>query len=228
MNNLFLLADTETTGVRPTDRVVEVAWQLIDDEFQTVDRGHSLINPEMPIPSGASAVHGLTDRDVVHAPTIEEYFFEQLGGQLGQGDFIFVAHKSDFDYRFLSPFLPEGTPQMCTLRLARRIYPNADNHKLATLVYELGLAVGKDRFHSADGDMDTLLALVSKMSDDTGRSLYELFELANAPIEHLTMPFGKHQGLPLRDVPPNYVKWFMTKAENPDPDLVRAFQKLGY
>lgn len=224
----YLLADTETTGVSTTDRVVEVAWMVVDDSFDILDQGHSLINPEMPIPPGASAVHGITNRDVVDAPTIDQYFNEILGGRLADADFVFVAHNAQFDYRYLSPYLAEGTPQMCTLRLARKIYPKADNHKLGTLVYALELDVDKDRFHSADGDMAVLLAMLGRMSEDTGRSLYELFEYANGPIEHTVMPFGKHKGVALVDVPASYVSWLLTKAENPDPDLIHAFKQLGY
>lgn len=224
----YLLADTETTGVSTSDKVVEVAWMVVDDELNVHDSGHSLIDPEMPIPPGASAVHGLTNKDVADAPTIDEYFSIVLDGQMAHGDFIFVAHNASFDYRHLSPFLAEGTPQMCTLRLARKIYPKLDNHKLGTLVYALELEVDKDRFHSADGDMAILVALLRKMSEDTDRSLYELFEYANTPIEHTTMPFGKHKGVPLSQVPQSYVSWFLTKAENPDPDLVHAFKQLGY
>jgi len=226
--NKYLLADTETTGVSTNDRVVEVAWMIVDDTLAVLDSGHSLINPLMPIPAGASAVHGLTNRDVADAPTLDDYMAGVLNNKLGSEEFIFVAHNSAFDYRYLSPYLVEGTPQMCTLRLARKIYPKADNHKLGTLVYELGLEVDKDRFHSADGDMAILTALLKKMSEDTGRSLYELFEYANSPMEYVSMPFGKHKGLPLKDVPASYVSWFLNKAENPDPDLVHAFKQLGY
>jgi len=228
MRNQWLYADVETTGVTQGSGVVEVAWILVDDYLVVHDKGHSIIDPEMPIPPESSAVHGLTSRDVVGAPTLDEYFSIVLGGIFSACDVIFCAYNSPFDYRFLHQYLPDWTPQMDLLRLARRIYPTAPNHKLSTMVYFLDLNVDKGRFHSADGDVSVLLDMTKRMSDDTGRSLYELFELANAPVEHLTMPFGKHLGLPLKDVPPHYVKWFMTKAENPDPDLVRAFKKLGY
>lgn len=228
MNNQWLLIDTETTGVRNTDRVVEVAWNLIDEQFNLLDQGYSLINPMMPIPAGASAVHGITNRDVDEAPTIEQYFGDVLGNKLGSMDFIFTAHQSTFDYRYVSPYIPETTPQMCTLRLARKIWPNLESHKLGALVYELGLEVDKDRFHSADGDMAVLSGLLKKMVEATDHSLYELFEYANAPIEHLAMPFGKHRGVPLKDVPGSYVRWFLNEAANPDPDLVHAFKQLGF
>jgi exodeoxyribonuclease X len=224
----YFFADTETTGVSPADKVVEVAWMLVDEQFNIIEQGDSLIDPERPIPAGASQVHGIVNKDVEDAPTINEYFDIVLDGRFYEEDVIFVAHNAQFDYRYLSPFLPDGTPQMCTLRLARKLYPNADNHKLGTLVYELGLEVDKSRFHSADGDMAVLLALTGKMSEDFGYTLWDLFELSNTPIQMTVMPFGKHKGVPLAQVPTSYVSWFMNKAENPDPDLVAAFKALGY
>lgn len=225
--NQYLLADVETTGVGTSDRVVEVAWAIIDDDFNFLDEGHSLINPLMPIPAGASAVHGIVNKDVVDAPTIEQYFGEILGNKLGAQDVVFVAHNAPFDYRYLSPYLPEGTPQMCTLRLARKLYPDVDNHKLGTLVYALGLEVDKSRFHSADGDMAVLTAMLGKMSEDFGYTLWDLFELANTPIQMTKMTFGKHKGTPLKELPTSYVSWLL-KLDNLDPDLRASLLALGF
>ena len=226
--SLYFLADSETTGVGASDRVVEVAWAIIDDDFNLLDEGHSLINPLMPIPAGASAVHGIVNKDVADAPTIEQYFYDVLGNKLGYGDFIFVAHNSAFDFRYLGPYLPEGTPQMCTLRLARKLYPDVDNHKLGTLVYALGLEVDKSRFHSADGDMAVLTAMLGKMSEDFGYTLWDLFELANTPIQMTKIGFGKHKGTPLKDLPASYVSWLLNKTDNLDPDLRASLLALGF
>lgn len=223
----YFLADCETTGVSPSDRMVEVAWLLMDEGFQILDEGHSLINPERPIPAGASAVHGITMKDVESAPTADEYFYDVLGNKLGSVDAIFTAHSSAFDFRYLGPYLPDSTPQMCTLRLARKLYPNVDNHKLATLVYALELDVDKSRFHSADGDMIILMSLLGKMTEDFGYTLWDLFEAANTPIQMTKMTFGKHKGTPLKDLPPSYVTWLL-KLDNLDPDLRASLGNLGF
>lgn len=223
----YLLADTETTGVSPSDGIVEVAWLLISDDFEVLDEGHSLINPQRPIPAGASAIHGITMKDVADAPTADEYFYDVLGNKLGSVDAIFTAHNAPFDMRYFGPYLPDTTPQMCTLRLARKLYPSVDNHKLATLVYALELDVDKDRFHSADGDMIILMSLLGKMTEDHGYTLWDLFEMANTPIQMTTMTFGKHKGVPLKDLPASYVSWLL-KLDNLDPDLRASLAKHGF
>ncbi len=64
--------DLETTGVDlGNDRIVEIAIVklMVDGTKQTKRK---LINPEMPIPAEASAIHGITDEMVKDAPTFKE------------------------------------------------------------------------------------------------------------------------------------------------------------
>ncbi len=75
--------DLETTGIDvDKDRIVQVALIRVapDGRRATLD---SLVNPECPIPSQATAVHGIRDEDVRDAPTfaqlrpeVEEMFKE--------------------------------------------------------------------------------------------------------------------------------------------------------
>ena len=64
--------DLETTGTNlATDRIVEIAIvKVMADGTRQVKR--KLINPQMPIPKGASDVHGITDQMVKDAPTFRE------------------------------------------------------------------------------------------------------------------------------------------------------------
>lgn len=62
--------DLETTGTDKTkDRIVEIAMVKIGAGPEI--RFHSLVNPEMPIPQGASDVHGITDDMVKDMPTLK-------------------------------------------------------------------------------------------------------------------------------------------------------------
>jgi DNA polymerase-3 subunit epsilon len=64
--------DLETTGTNTTtDRIVEICYIKVypngNEESKTLR-----INPEMHIPEGASAVHGIYDKDVADCPTFRE------------------------------------------------------------------------------------------------------------------------------------------------------------
>ena len=222
MSKRWVLADTETTGLAVTDRVVEVAWMEIDDGFNILGQGQSLIDPGIPIPAGASAVHGITNKDVIGAPGLADYMATT---NLNHGEMVFVAHNAAFDFKFLHMYLPEGTQQLCTVRLARKLWPDADNHKLATLVYALELDVEKERFHSADGDMAVLLALLGRAHEEFGHSLEDMLAIAQRIDPITKMPFGAHKGKLLKDLPKSYIKWLLG-LDNLERDLRAAIESL--
>lgn len=68
--------DLETTGINITnDRIVEMAVLKLNPDGSQEEKLW-LINPEMPIPAEAAAVHGITDEKVADAPTFKELVVE--------------------------------------------------------------------------------------------------------------------------------------------------------
>ena len=64
--------DLETTGTNiGKDRIVEICVLKVNPDASRESKTW-LINPEMPIPVEASAVHGIYDKDVENAPTFKE------------------------------------------------------------------------------------------------------------------------------------------------------------
>ena len=220
----FILGDVETTGVRPTDTVCEVAYREIDLDFNTIREGSSLINPGQPIPPGASAVNGITDSMVIGAPTLDE-FMAAHGDPFNVPEAVFVAHNAAFDLRYLGPYLPADALSLCTLACARRLYPNADNHKQGTLAYMLELPIDRSTAHSAEGDLDVLTYLIKRMCQDADCDLPGLLEVQSRRLAITKMPFGKHKGDPLDSLRPNYVSWLLS-LDNLDPDLRHALENL--
>lgn len=89
----IIVLDTETTGVTPSDRIVELAWIEIDQNLEEVGRFQTLVDPEMLISPSAMGVHHITDADVESAPTIEEVFAVVRPKEFeGQG-VVMVAHN---------------------------------------------------------------------------------------------------------------------------------------
>ncbi len=73
----LVFIDLETTGISPAkDRIVEIALVKLMTDGQTIEK-RWLINPQMPIPPQATAVHKITDADVANEPT-----FKQLSNEL--------------------------------------------------------------------------------------------------------------------------------------------------
>ena len=68
----FLILDTETTGLLkdPDAQVIEVSCIYQDGKIAF----SSLVKPDRPVPEAASKIHGLTDADLVDAPTFAEFW----------------------------------------------------------------------------------------------------------------------------------------------------------
>jgi DNA polymerase III subunit epsilon len=134
-NYPLAIIDTETTGMTATvDRITEVAiLRVIDGKL--VEEWSSLVNPECSIPMEIQLLTGITNAMARAAPKFYE-IAEEVHRRLH--DHVFVAHNARFDYGFIKnefrrlnmPFTAEV---LCTVRLSRRLYPNATSHSLDAL-----------------------------------------------------------------------------------------------
>ena len=79
LKNPLIFFDLETTGVNISkDRIVEISLIKVMPSGQEIEKTLR-INPEMPIPAEATAVHHIIDEDVKNAPT-----FKQVAKELGK------------------------------------------------------------------------------------------------------------------------------------------------
>jgi exodeoxyribonuclease X len=217
----FAVVDVETTGIDPaTDRVVEVACVLTRGG-RIIQTFSTLVHPERPIPASASAVHHITDTMVADAPRLANVA-PSIAAMCA--DAIVVAHNASFDLSFL-PFL-NHRPVLCSMRLAQRVVPDAPNHKNQVLRYHLGIDLSglTDVIaHRALGDAEItsrILAICLERylsqggADDASLLVSELA----APRQLDALPFGRHRGVPLHEVPSDYLQWTMTKATSVSND----------
>ena len=93
--------DLETTGVdTKNDRIVQICLikkTLFDEETETYTW---LVNPGIPIPQGASDVHGITDDMVADAPTFKR-IADQILDIIGYDDPICGFNSNAFDVPLL-------------------------------------------------------------------------------------------------------------------------------
>jgi len=139
----FVVVDVETTGLDAAKgaRVVELgALKLAGG--RPVDHLLTLVDPGVPIPADATAVHGLTDADVAGQPPLADVlpaFYDFLG------DAVLVAHNLKFDLSFLARGAREaGLPPLANaavdlLGLARTCRPGLAAYNLEALTAHLGL-----------------------------------------------------------------------------------------
>lgn len=160
--------DLETTGLGPSDRILEIGVVLLDRELRQEATWQTLVQPGRDIDN--SHIHGVTATDLVHAPTfagVAAELAELLDGR------VIVAHNAPFDIRFLAAEyarlgveLPAGTGWFqCTRVLSRRLLPGAPQ-RLADCLDTAGL--GNDRPHAALADAAAAADLYRALSTRHG------------------------------------------------------------
>ena len=134
--------DFETTGLSPNygDRATEIAIALVRDG-QVVDRFQSLMNAGRRIPAEVIQITGITNAMIASAPPVAKVMRDAAKFV---GNTPVVAHNASFDRKFWDAELAHlsmatASVFACTMLLSRRLYPNASNHRLSTLVQLLGL-----------------------------------------------------------------------------------------
>ncbi len=157
----YAILDCETTGLdeRTGDRIIELAIVLVDEHFDELERLDTLVAIDTPV--AASHVHGISDADLVGAPT-----FAHLAPRIGRllDGAIVVGHYPRFDLRFLDAELQRlGTGLPATLVVDTR-----DTCRAAWIVGRLRmvdccreLGVVNDHPHAALGDVLATRALLA-------------------------------------------------------------------
>lgn len=212
----WFILDTETTGLDDQPRACEVAFIEVDENLSILNQWHSLIDPEKPISPAASGTHHITYNDVYDQPTMTE-FMEMHGHPLLSGPVGIIAHNAKFDIAVMQDFIGNLDATLCTLRAARKLYPDCENHKLQTLRYYLKLQV-EGVAHSALGDVLVLREALATMMAQSGMGLMEMASYSEKPIHITKMPFGKHKDMPLVELPPQYKRWLLN-LDDLDEDL---------
>ena len=171
----YIAFDTETTGIEPGSRMIEIAAIAFDGIGNILKTFNTLVNPGMPIPADATKVNNITDVMVESAPDTDKAlcsFFDWL--PLG----TLVAHYAQYDTGIITyeagrvnmP-LPEGLVVIDTCEIAKTVN-ETKNNKLTTLAAHYGLKY-EGEAHRAVVDTDLVKQLFM---------LYKNREIPESPI----------------------------------------------
>ena len=163
-----VVIDFETTGLYPDngDRVIEIGAVLLRDQ-EIIDQFQTLINPGFFINTEIETITGISNAMLSGAPSAAEAM-EKFVKFIGT--YPLVAHNASFDQHFLETELGHyGKKRQlnfgCTLRIARRLYPDVINYKLETLVRYKEIPVN-NQFHRALADAEMAALLWVKIIED--------------------------------------------------------------
>ena len=169
------LVDVETTGRDSSaDRVVEVGI-AVGRGGQVIARYNWLINPGIPIPAEAGAVHGIKDEDVREMPRFDAIAHEIAAALHGC---IPAAYNAAFDRAFLAsefartgafpakppPALRKDVDWVDPLVWAREIQQAEKSRALAEVAARLGVKL--ENAHRASDDAEAALLVIYALAAD--------------------------------------------------------------
>lgn len=185
--NTVVVLDFETTGLSPDygDRAIEIGAVKIESG-SVVERFQALMNPGTRISDFIENYTGINNHMLQKAAPCAEVM-EQFASFI-EG-YNLVAHNASFDKRFLDAELAAISRSYsglfsCSMLMARRIYQDAPNHKLSSLVTYTDIE-SQGAFHRAlyDAEMTAKLWLV--MLEDLAQQ-YSLDYIPFALTQRLT------------------------------------------
>jgi exodeoxyribonuclease X len=168
------------------------------------------------------AVHHITDAMVADAPPLSDVIDRYLGAD------VYVAHNAAFD----RPKLPQITaPWICTLKLARKLYPELESHSNQYLRYHFMLDVDVPEnlhAHRALYDCYVTAALLLRLNRDARLTIAQMRDISARPSLLHTMRFGKHKGKTFEEIAgqdQGYLRWALA---NMDLDEDQKFTMQHY
>lgn len=229
LKNPIVFFDLETTGLDiANDRIVEIAYIKVYPNGNEESFTYR-INPGMPIPADATAVHGITDEDVKDCPTFKEMAkkiaadfkgADLAGYNSARFDLPMLAEeflRADIDIDLSTRKMVDvqtifHKKEQRTLSAAYKFYCKADLTDAHAAMadtqatYEI-LKAQLDVYPDLKNDMAFLAdyTCTSKNVDFAGRIVYN-----DKGVEVIN--FGKYKGQPVADVlqnDPGYYGWIM-------------------
>ena len=225
MQAIILDTETHTLNGQP----IEIAYAPIQihDGKLTLDKSQifdQLYRVDEPISYAAMAVHHILESELVDQPHYTSF-------NLPQETTYIIGHNIDYDIRALEKCGVDISKikAICTLALARLVWPDAEAHNISALIYMItkGSAKARDMIKKAHrADMDIILTAnilmheIHHLKIQTIEELYTASEDARIPR---TINFGKHRGTAIADLPADYMQWLL-RQEDLDPYLRKAIE----
>lgn len=228
MQAIILDTETHTLNGQP----IEIAYAPIEihDSKLTLDKTKifdQLYSVDEPISFAAMAVHHILESELVGQPHYSTF-------SLPQETTYIIGHNIDYDIRAIEKCGVDtgNIKAICTLALARLVWPDAEAHNISALIYMISKGSEKARemikkAHRADMDIiltaNILMHEIHHLNIQSIEELYNKSEEARIPR---SINFGKHRGTAIVDLPADYKQWLL-RQEDLDPYLRKALENAN-
>lgn len=160
---MYAIVDIETTGGHASSHGITEIAIILHNGMEEEGRFETLVNPGMALPRYITALTGITNQMLMHAPRFEDVadrVYNLLEGR------IFVAHNVNFDYSFIRHHLATSgynlhQRKLCTVRMSRKIFPGLHGYSLGNICRTLGIE--NEQRHRAMGDAQATARLFTML-----------------------------------------------------------------
>ena len=162
---------------------------MIHDGEKVIDEYETLLDPERSIPPQITLITGIDDEMVKDKPKFYEVAKKIVEMTEGR---IFVAHNVRFDYGFIKEEFKRlgytfSRKQLCTVRLARKVFPGLRSYALGNLIKYFKIKVNARHRAMAD-TMATVELFEMMMAEQNGAS--EAKDFINRGVKESKLPHG--------------------------------------
>jgi len=217
-----LIFDTETHKLH--GEIIEAAWMNVklqdnrlSSDFQYY--GSQRYKPSEPINLVAMAVHNIVDEDLEDCPPSSKFQFP-AGAEVE----YLIGHNIDYDIDAVkrAGVDTSNIKSICTLAMARYLWPKLESHKLSVLAYFIhprnehknARQLIKEA-HGAFTDVQMTLLLLDEIRKQRGihtfEELYEFSEMTRYPTYIF---YGKYKGRAIKDMDDQDIHWLMGKTDD--------------
>lgn len=221
---IAIILDTETNDKEDKPNapleVIELAWISLDGGFGGFAQRYK---PNRPPAWGALSAHHILMSELEGCPPSS-----QAPKDLPPADY-WIGHNIDFDWKALGQ---PSVRRICTLALARSLWPELDSHTLSSLMYFTQGATPQTRerlrnAHAATADCEFVLDILQTIMQVTKtRELEPLWELSEEARIPKVWTFGKFKGQPIEAADRGYAAW-CNKQPDFDPYVIVALKRAG-
>ncbi len=185
---MYAIVDIETTGGNPSISGITEICVVITDGTTIHQVYETFVNPGTRIPGYITSLTGITDDMIENAPS-----FANIANDLYHllHDKVFVAHNVNFDYSFLkSAFGSLGFSfnpmKLCTVKLARKAFPQRKSYSLGNICSSLGIEISNR--HRAGGDAMATAELFGRCLNNIGHE--QILKMARTSVRKIQLPPG--------------------------------------
>lgn len=232
MSGTVFIFDTELTD-RTGGEIIEAAWMRVVQHSGLLGLEPDVIppllgydeifscryKPTKPTSFGALAVHHILPSELSDCPPTSEF-------KLHDATRYLVGHSIDTDWAAAGS--PKDIQRICTLAMAKHVWPTADSHSQSALLYMLLGANAATRHllhgaHSALTDVRNNFRLLAQILQarpeiTTWSALHVFSEECRIP---LTCPLKRWDGILLEDMDDSSIGWCLRQ------DWIDPYFRLG-